>query len=79
MLRQPPRWLETLYAPLRPLLRRAGFSPGRALWELNSVSRPKAALRPAFRDELDRYFAADIAELEDLLGRPLWRRIRART
>jgi hypothetical protein len=74
LLRKPPRWLKTLYVPVRPLLRQAGFSPAHALSELNAVMRPKAALRPAFRVELDRYFADDIAELEGLLGRPLWRR-----
>jgi sulfotransferase family protein len=76
-LRKPPRWLEAAYAPVRPFLQRAGISPGRTLWELNSVSRPNVALRPAFRAELDGFFAADIAELEGLLGRALWRQIRA--
>ncbi len=73
LLRKPPRWLKTLYAPIRPLLRQAGFSPAHALSELNAVPRPKPALRRAFKAELDRYFADDIAELEGLLGRPLWR------
>jgi Sulfotransferase domain len=73
LLRSPPRWLKTLYAPMRPLLRQAGVSPVRALSELNAVARPKPALRPAFRAELDRFFADDIAELEVLLGRALWR------
>jgi Sulfotransferase domain len=72
-LRKPPQWLRALGAPLRPLLRRAGFSPVRALWSLNAVPRRKAALRPEFRQELERYFADDIAELEGLLGRRLWR------
>jgi hypothetical protein len=72
-LRKPPRWLKTLYAPMRPLLRQTGFSPAEALSEFNAVPRPKPALRPAFRAELDRYFAEDIAELEGLVGRPLWR------
>jgi hypothetical protein len=30
-------------------------------------------MRPEFRDELCRYYADDIAELESLLGRKLWR------
>jgi hypothetical protein len=58
---------------MRPLVRPTGFSPARALSELNAVPRPKVALRPAFTAELDRYFADDVAELEGLLGRPLWR------
>jgi hypothetical protein len=73
LLRKPPRWLKTLYAPMRPLLRPTGFSPARTLWEMNAAPRPKAALRPAFRAELEGYFADDIAELEGLLGRSLWR------
>jgi hypothetical protein len=73
LLRKPPRWIKTLYAPMRPLVQPTGFSPARALSELNAVPRPKVAPRPAFRAELDRYFADDVAELECLLGRPLWR------
>jgi len=73
LLREPPQWLKTLYAPLRPLCRAAGLHPAGIVWELNSVPLRKPLLRPAFRAELDRYFADDIAELEKLLGRPLWR------
>jgi hypothetical protein len=73
-LRKPPRWLETLYAPIRPLFRAAGLHPAGIVWGLNSIPRRKSALRPAFRAELDRYFSDDIAELEGLLGRRLWRR-----
>ena len=40
--------------------------------QLNSEPRTRSALHPAFREELDRYFADDIAELEGLLGRRLW-------
>jgi hypothetical protein len=72
-LRKPPRWLETLYAPIHPLFRSAGLHPAGIVWGLNSVARQKSALRPAFRAELDRYFSDDIAELEALLGRRLWR------
>jgi hypothetical protein len=43
------------------------------LWKLNSVATEKAAMRPEFREELRRYYADDIEELESLLGRKLWR------
>jgi Sulfotransferase domain len=76
LLRKPPSWLKTAYAPVRELLQRAGFSPVRRLWELNAVARQKMPLQPAFRAELDRYFAGGIVELEGLLGRPLWRQSR---
>ena len=72
LLRKPPQWLKGLYAPMRPLFARAGFAPGQALWRLNAVRRQRAPLRPAFREELESYFADDIAELESLLGRQLW-------
>jgi len=78
LLRHPPAWLAALYRPVRPLLRAAGVSPANALRSLNLVPRPKPPLRAEFRAELDRFFAADIAELERLLGRPLWRAARAR-
>jgi hypothetical protein len=73
LLREPPQWLKTLYAPIRPLFHAAGLHPAGIVWGLNSVPRQKSALRPAFRAELDRYFSNDIAELERLLGRRLWR------
>ena len=74
LLRKPPQWLKALYTPMRPLFARAGFAPGEALWRLNVVPRQRAPLRAAFRAELERYFADDIAELESLLGRQLWQR-----
>jgi hypothetical protein len=73
ILRKPPRWLKALHAPVRPLLRAARMSPQHALWKLNSVATEKAAMRPEFREELRRYYADDIEELESLLGRNLWR------
>ncbi len=73
-LRRPPHWLKALYAPIRPISRAAGVHPVQWVRQLNSEPRTKSALRPAFREELDRYFADDIAELEGLLGRRLWRR-----
>lgn len=74
LLRKPPQWLKTAYTPMRPLFARAGFAPAEALWRLNTGQRRRAPLRPAFRAELERYFADDIAELEGLLGRQLWQR-----
>ena len=71
-LRQPPALLRRLHAPLRPLLRAIGWRPEQTLGQLNWAHRQKPPLRPAFRVELERYFAADIAELERLLGRRLW-------
>ena len=69
---EQPRWLKRVIGPARPILRAAGISSS---WVrgMNSVPRPKADLQPSFRAELHRYFAADIANLEALLGRPLWR------
>jgi hypothetical protein len=73
LLREPPQWFSALYRRMRPLFRAAGFSPADAIRSLNSAARPKFPLRPAFRAELDRFFADDVAELERLLGRSLWR------
>jgi hypothetical protein len=75
-LRRPPRWLRALYAPVRPLCRAARVHPAAAIRKLNFARRRKPALRPAFRVELQRYFAEDVVELERLLGRPLWRDVR---
>jgi len=74
-LRQPPAWLRLLYEPLRPLFRAARVDPAGIAWNLDSAPRAKPHLSPAFRAEIDRYFATDIAELEALLGRPLWRQL----
>ncbi len=73
LLHKPPGWLDTLYTPLRPLFHAAGVHPAGIVRGLNNVPRRKPALRPAFRAQLDRYFAGDIAELERMLGRQLWR------
>jgi hypothetical protein len=73
-----PRWLKSVTGPARSALRAAGIS---SAWirGMNSVPRQHPALRPAFRAELDAYFAGDIAKLEALLGRPLWRSANAGT
>jgi Sulfotransferase domain len=73
LLRKPPRWLKAIYAPMRPLFHAVGVYPNSVAWHLNTTPRPKMPLRAAFRAELDRFFASDIAELEKLLGRTLWR------
>lgn len=73
LLREPPRWLRVLYESMRPLFRATRVHPAGIVWGLNSAPRRKPALSAAFRAEIDRYFAPDIAELEGLLGRPLWR------
>ena len=67
LLRQAP--------PALLALRRAahafGFHPARALQSLNRVAGERPPLREAFRAELEEYFSADVAELEQLLGRGL--------
>jgi len=73
MLRQPPAWLKSVYESMRPVFRATRLHPARIASELNSAPRAKPGLSPAFRAEVDRYFAPDIAELEGLLGRQLWR------
>ena len=77
-LRQPPPWLSALYRPVSPIFRAMEFSPVSAARSLNLKTRPKAPLRPEFRAELARFFANDVAELERLLGRSLWRASHAR-
>jgi Sulfotransferase domain len=72
-LRQPPPWLRSVYESLRPAWRAMRIQPARLIRGLNSIPHDKPPLRPAFRAEVERYFAPDIAELEDLLGRRLWR------
>jgi hypothetical protein len=74
LLRRPPRLLRRLHATLRPLLEATGLRPAALVARLNWDERHTRALRPAFRLELERHFAADIAELEGLLDRSLWRK-----
>ena len=59
--------------PLRPLFHATGVYPATVAWGLNSAPRARPALSPPFREQLERYFAPDIAQLEELLGRQLWR------
>ena len=68
LLRQPP--------PALMALRRAAHAvalhPMRALQHLNRIAGQKPPLRESFRAELEEYFSADVAELEQLLGLGLW-------
>jgi Sulfotransferase domain len=73
LLRQPPKWLRAVHAPLRPLLKAARLRPLDLLGRMNWTRQPKHPLRPAFRRDLERYFSDDITELERLLGRRLWK------
>ena len=73
LLRQPPDWLKVLYGAMRPLFRATRVHPAGIVWGLNATPRRKPDLSGAFRETVDRYFAPDIAELESLLGRTLWR------
>lgn len=68
LLRQPPR---TLMA-LRHVAHAFGCHPLRALRRFNRAARERPPLREGFRAELEAYFSADVAELEQLLGRRLW-------
>jgi hypothetical protein len=72
-LRNPPQWLRALYSPLRPLFHAARLKPVALVRSLNSTPRRNPPMGAAFRAELEQYFADDVAELEGLLGRPLWR------
>jgi len=72
LARRPPGWLRALYRPVQPFLARAQLNPTTLLGRLNWSRQPKGALHPEFRAELEQYFAADVAELEQLLGRSLW-------
>jgi hypothetical protein len=68
VLRHPP----PAVVPLRRAARAVAFHPLRALQRLNRVVGQKPPLRRSFREELEKYFSADVAELEQLLGRKLW-------
>jgi hypothetical protein len=75
--RHPPQWLRTLYAPVRPFMRRAGLRPMEMLRRLNSAPSHRPPLREAFRAELEQYFADDVRLAESILDRPLWRTTRS--
>jgi hypothetical protein len=72
LLRHPPPALMAL----RRAAHAVAFHPLRALGRLNRVAGRKPPLRESFRAELEEYFSADVAELEQLLGRTLWPSLR---
>jgi Sulfotransferase domain len=63
-------WVGMAVDVLRFLERRGCLKKG-ALRAFNEVDRATRPVPPAFADELDRYFAPDIAATEKLLGRPI--------
>jgi hypothetical protein len=65
--RQPPPALLALQRAAHAI----GFHPMRALKLLNQVAVKRPPIRESFRAELEEYFSADVAELEQLLGRGL--------
>jgi hypothetical protein len=73
LLRHPPPAL----VALRRAAHAVAFHPVRALRRLNRVAGRKPPLRESFRPELEEYFAVDVAELEQLLGRRLWPSLRS--
>jgi hypothetical protein len=68
LLRRPPPALMAL----RRAAHAVGFHPIRAVQRLNQVAGQKPPLGKSFRAELEEYFSADVAELEQLLGLRLW-------
>ncbi len=73
LLRHPPPAL----VALRRAAHAVAFHPLRELRRLNRVAGRKPRLRESFRAELEEYFAVDVAELEQLLGRRLWPSLRS--
>ncbi len=73
LLRHPPRVLRVL----RRVAQALSLHPGRQLQRLNQVAGQKPPIREAFREELERFFSGDVAELEQLLGRALWPPLRS--
>ena len=71
-LRHPPPLLRRIYGKIAPLLGSAGRNPLRRLRRANWRAGARPPLRPAFRRELEAYFAPDVREVERLLGRRLW-------
>lgn len=72
LLRHPPRSFAPVSQALRSVSHALGVYPLRSLQRLNTVAGRKPALRQSFQLQLERYFSADVAELEQLLGRALW-------
>jgi Sulfotransferase domain len=72
LLRHPPRSLAPASRALRRVSHALGVHPLRSLQRFNTIAGWKPPLRESFRLQLERYFSADVAELEQLLGRTLW-------
>ncbi len=68
LLHQPPPALTAL----RHAAHAVGLHPMSLLRHLNRVAGRKPPLRESFRAELEKYFSADVAELEQLLGLRPW-------
>jgi hypothetical protein len=67
-----PRSLAPVPRALRSVSHALGVHPLRSLQRFNTVAGRKPPLRQSFRLQLERYYSADVAELEQLLGRALW-------
>lgn len=72
LLANPPAWLTAASSPLVKLAHAAGAHPRQTLARLNRFRGQKPALSERFRQELEEYFADDVAEAEALLSRKLW-------
>jgi Sulfotransferase domain len=75
LFRYPPFPLNHMREPVKRLVNALGWKPLQLLEAVNSKRIGEPALDPEFEQELDRAFAAEIKQLERLLGRNLdiWR------
>lgn len=71
LVRRAPRFLGAVYLPLKRCANGLGLRPRAMLERLNGRHVPRAVLDPRFRSTLETEFSADIARLEELLGRGL--------
>lgn len=80
ILWRKPVWLRTAWSAFKKLFgldERAGQALGNWLHQKNTVRRPRQPLSAEMRQELTQAFAADIQQLEAIIGRDLahWRGI----